>query len=175
MASIIIDNVSNLNHKQIRDIFDVNRLGSVKQVTILPEYNPECKQTINKAYILIEEWYDTESAFHFIKEAQTARGSIMHCINNNFCIVKQIKPTIYHNDNFKSKWTQRFENIAKQEFLLLEEEYCREIETRRETRETETETRETETEVKIPLTYDGLMQWHQKEERENHFQRDAIY
>lgn len=158
MSSIIIDNASSLNHEQIRDIFDVNRLGSVKQVTILPEYNPECKQTINKAYILIEEWYDTESAFHFIKETQTARGSVMHCTNNNFCIVKQTKPTEFHKADFKSKWTQRFENLAKQQFLLLEQEFQR---------EQQEEDQAEKAEAKFPLTYDGLMQWHQKEAREN--------
>jgi hypothetical protein len=158
MSSIIIDNASSLNHEQIRDIFDVNRLGSVKQVTIMPEYDPDCKQTINKAYISIEEWYDTESAFHFIKEAQTARGSIMHCINDVFCVVKQTKPTTFHKDDFKSKWTQRFENLAKQEFILLEQEYQREQE--------ELNNKDLKAESKFPLTYDGLMQWHQKEAQE---------
>ena len=117
MSSIIINNSGPLSHQDIQEIFDTNRLGSVSKVTILPEYDPECKQTVNKAYIMIEDWYDTESAFHFIKESQSAEGSLMHYNNNNFCNVKHTAPTNFHKPGFKSKWTQDFQNKAKQEFI----------------------------------------------------------
>jgi len=117
MSSIIINNSGPLSHQDIQQIFDTNRLGSVSKVTILPEYDPDCKQTVNKAYILVEDWYDTESAFHFIKETQSAEGSLMHYNNNNFCTVNQTAPTNFHKSEFKSKWTQDFQNKAKQEFI----------------------------------------------------------
>jgi hypothetical protein len=117
MSSIIINNSGPLSHQDIQEIFDTNRLGSVSKVTILPEYDPDCKQTVNKAYILVEDWYDTESAFHFIKETQSAEGSLMHYNNNNFYTVNQTAPTNFHKSEFKSKWTQDFQNKAKQEFI----------------------------------------------------------
>ncbi len=117
MSSVIINNSGPLSHQDIQQIFDTNRLGSVSKVTILPEYDPDCKQTVNKAYILVEDWYDTESAFHFIKETQSAEGSLMHYNNNNFCNVKHTAPTNFHKSEFKSKWTQDFQNKAKQEFI----------------------------------------------------------
>jgi hypothetical protein len=161
MSSIIIDNVGPFTHQDIHQIFDANRLGSVVQVTILPEYDPVSSQTINKAYILVDEWYDTESAFNFIKETQTARGSLMHCNNNAFCVVKQTAATVYHSNNFRSKWTQRFQNLAKQEFILAEEEYKMEL-LILEALEEELEEVLSDEALKnvFQLTYDGLMQWH---------------
>jgi hypothetical protein len=127
MSCIIIENTNSLKHEEIQEIFDTNRIGSVIQVTIFPEYQNEIRQTINKAYVLIEEWYDTESAFNFIKETQTDRGSLMHCFDSKFCVVKQTEPTPFHNRGFESKWTQHFENKAKQEFIRAENEYQMEI------------------------------------------------
>ena len=76
----------------------------------------------------------------------------MHCSNNNFCVVKHTEPTVYHNNKFKSKWTQQFQNTAKQEFLLINEQY-----------KEEKEEKEEKEKQKFPLTYDGLMQWHQND------------
>jgi len=157
MSSIIIDNAGFLSHQDIHQTFDGNLLGSVIQVTILPEYDPVSRQTINKAYVLIDEWYDTESAFNFIKETQTARGSLMHCNNNAFCVVKQSAATVYHSNNFRSKWTQRFQNLAKQELNIALKEYNMEME----------EVLSDEALKKVfPLTYDGLMMWHENDRKE---------
>ena len=191
MSSIIIDNVGPFTHQDIHQIFDANRLGSVVQVTILPEYDPVSSQTINKAYVLIDEWYDTESAFNFIKETQTASGSLMHCNNNLFCLVKQTLPTAYHCNNFRSKWTQQFQNLAKQEFNqalkeIAEEEYKMEL-LLKEALEEEAllaeafldkvyeveEVLSDEALKKVfPLTYDGLMQWHKNDRKEKEFKEE---
>jgi hypothetical protein len=175
MSSIIIDNSGPMTHQDIHQIFDTNRLGSVIQVTILPEYNPAVNQTINKAYVLIEEWYDTESAFNFIKETQTARGSLMHCNNNEFCVVKRTAPTAYHSNNFKSKWTQQFQNLAKQEFNQALKEFAEEEEykcnsyyahEKREDNEVDEVLSDKALKKVFPLTYDGLMQWHKNDQKE---------
>jgi hypothetical protein len=180
MSSIIIDNAGLLSHQDIHEIFDGNRLGSVVQVTILPEYDPVSKQTINKAYVLIDEWYDTESAFNFIKETQTPRGSLMHCNNNAFCVVKRAAPTAYHNNNFRSKWTQRFQNLAKQEFILAlkelaEEEYKMELLVLEALAEEVEEVEEVLSDEALknvfPLTYDGLMQWHKNDRKEKEIKK----
>ena len=108
-------------------------------MTILPEFVQG--QLINRAYVEVESWHDSEAAFNFIKEMDSKRGAIISSLeddNENFCIVKKqiqqknIKQNnIKQNQNLKpiqSKYTRHFQSITKQNLDAQIQEYEAELE-----------------------------------------------
>jgi hypothetical protein len=138
-STLIINNSGFYTHQGIQELFYKNNIADVNEVTILPEFVQG--QLINRAYVQVEEWHDSEAAFNFIKEMDSKRGAIISSLdddNENFCIVKKnikqnnIKQNnIKQNQNLKpiqSTYTKYFQSITKQNLDAQIQEYEAELE-----------------------------------------------
>ena len=146
-STLIINNSGIFTHQGIQELFYKNNIADVNEVTILPEFVQG--QLINRAYVQVEEWHDSEAAFNFIKEMDSKRGAIISSLeddNENFCIVKKqiqqnnikqnnIKQNNIKQNNIKqnlkpiqSKYTRQFQSITKQNLDAQIQEYEAELE-----------------------------------------------
>ena len=136
-STLIINNSGIFTHQGIQELFYKNNIADVNEVTILPEFVQG--QLINRAYVQVEEWHDSEAAFNFIKEMDSKRGAIISSLeddNENFCIVKkQIQQNNIKQNNIKqnlkpiqSKYTRQFQSITKQNLDAQIQEYEAELE-----------------------------------------------
>ena len=130
-STLIINNSGFYTHQGIQELFYKNNIADVNEVTILPEFVEG--QLINRAYVQVEEWHDSEAAFNFIKEMQSKRGAIISDEDNdNYCIVK--KNIKQKNNQQKttttnqSKYTKYFQSITKQNLDAQILEYEAELE-----------------------------------------------
>jgi hypothetical protein len=130
-STLIINNSGLFTHQGIQELFYKNNIADVTEVTILPEFIQG--QLINRAYVKVEAWHETEAAFNFIKEMQSKRGAIISLDDEyeNFCIVKTNKTKI-NNPSQKtasqSKYTRHFESISKQNLDAQIQDYEAELE-----------------------------------------------
>jgi hypothetical protein len=147
-STLIINNSGLFTHQGIQELFYKNNIADVSEVTILPEFVQG--QLINRAYIQVEAWHESEAAFNFIKEMQSKRGAIISDDEyENFCIVKtnktnktnqkqnNQKTTNQKQNNQKttnqkttnqSKYTRHFQSISKQILNAQIQEYEAELE-----------------------------------------------
>jgi hypothetical protein len=151
MSSLIINNSGFYTHQGIQELFYKNNIADVTEVTILPEFVQG--QLINRAYIQVEAWHESEAAFNFIKEMQSKRGAIISSSDDeyeNFCIVKTNKnKTTTNKINQKtttSKYTKHFQSISKQIMEAQIQEYEAELEQEMQQLE-----RETRVQIAIPM------------------------
>ena len=150
MSSLIINNSGLFTHQGIQELFYKNNIADVTEVTILPEFVQG--QLINRAYIQVEAWHESEAAFNFIKEMQSKRGAIISDDEyENFCIVKTNKNKTTTNKTNKtnkkisqSKYTRNFQSISKQIMEAQIQEYEAE-------REQEMQQLERETSIQIAI------------------------
>ena len=147
MSSLIINNSGLFTHQGIQELFYKNNIADVTEVTILPEFVQG--QLINRAYIQVEAWHESEAAFNFIKEMQSKRGAIISDDEyENFCIVKTNKnKTTTNKTNQKtsqSKYTRNFQSISKEIMEAQIQEYEAE-------REQEMQQLERETSIQIAI------------------------
>jgi hypothetical protein len=134
MNTLIINNTGSFTHGMIHELFYKNNVADVKAVTIMPEFVEG--HLIKRAYLEIDAWHETESAYNFIKEMRTRRGALMS--NNEetseFFVVKNTTIKIQqtglnnNNNNKNNKYTQYFENISKQNVNAQISEYEAELE-----------------------------------------------
>jgi hypothetical protein len=144
MSSLIINNSGLFTHQGIQELFYKNNIADVSEVTILPEFVQG--QLINRAYIQVEAWHESEAAFNFIKEMQSKRGAIISSSEEeyeNFCIVKtnKTKTTTNQKQNqqkSQSKYTRHFQSISKQIMEAQIQEYEAELEQEMQQLERET-------------------------------------
>jgi len=131
-STLIINNSGFYTHQGIQELFYKNNIADVNEVTILPEFVQG--QLINRAYVQVEEWHDSEAAFNFIKEMDSKRGAIISSLdddNENFCIVKKQIQQKNIKQNLKpiqSKYTKYFQSITKQNLDAQIQEYEAELE-----------------------------------------------
>jgi len=150
MSSLIINNSSAFTHQGIQELFYKNNIADVTSVTILPEFVQG--QLINRAYVEVESWHESEAALNFIKEMQSKRGAIISDDDTyeNYCIVKTNKnKTTTNKTNQKiitSKYTKYFQSISKQNLDAQIQEYEAELEQEMQQLE-----RETRVQIAIPM------------------------
>jgi hypothetical protein len=144
-STLIINNSGLFTHQGIQELFYKNNIADVSEVTILPEFIQG--QLINRAYIQVEAWHESEAAFNFIKEMQSKRGAIITDDEyENFCIVKTNKTNQKQNNQKttnqkttnqkttnqkttnQSKYTRHFQSISKQIMEAQIQEYEAELE-----------------------------------------------
>jgi len=156
-STLIINNSGLFTHQGIQELFYKNNIADVTTVTIFPEFIEG--QLINRAYIQVEAWHETEAAFNFIKEMQSKRGAIISSDdeNENYCIVKTNKNKTkttktkttnqkQNNNQQKSqrKYTKHFASISKQNLEAQIQEYEAE-------REQEMQEARIQIEIAIPM------------------------
>ena len=159
-STLIINNSGFYTHQGIQELFYKNNIADVNEVTILPEFVEG--QLINRAYVQVEEWHDSEAAFNFIKEMQSKRGAIISSLDddddNYFIVKKQIQQKNIKQNNIKqknnqqnlkptqSKYTKYFQSITKQNLDAQILEYEAELE-----QELQQLERETRVQIAIPM------------------------
>ena len=152
-STLIINNSGSFTHQGIQELFYKNNIADVTEVTILPEFIQG--QLINRAYVNVEAWHESEAAYNFIKEMQSKRGAIISSSDDdyeNFCIVKTNKnkatTTSSQKTTSQSKYTRHFQSISKQIMEAQIQEYEAELE--QEMQELEREAR-VQIEIAIPF------------------------